>query len=171
MKRLIIIRGYPGSGKTTVGKQLERNGHGIFIDHNFILNSMVRFTENDQGIYENISDLEKAMTGKLLRDGRSVIVARGFSSDKEVKLYIELAAANQADKVHVIRLDVRHAELERRLRRPSRKDDFRPVDNASSLGAWVSDHPLRDYAGETIVDANGDIESVIRQIEEAISRA
>jgi broad-specificity NMP kinase len=73
MNQLIILRGYPGSGKTTVAKLLEREGCGVFIDHNAILTFIAGFTGNDEGIYHEIHALELAMTSKLLRDGKSAI--------------------------------------------------------------------------------------------------
>ena len=62
MQRLTIIRGYPGSGKTTIGKRLEDQKLGIFIDHNRILTFIAQFTTNDDGLYDEISQLELAMT-------------------------------------------------------------------------------------------------------------
>ena len=51
INKLIILRGYPGSGKTTVGKRLEKQGLGIFIDHNAILTFVASIAGNDTWIY------------------------------------------------------------------------------------------------------------------------
>lgn len=83
-QKLIILRGYPGSGKTTVGKLLEKKNQGVLVDHNAILTFLANIVGDDEGIYEDIHILEKAMARKLLKDKKNVIVARGFSSSDSV---------------------------------------------------------------------------------------
>lgn len=91
MKELIILRGYPGSGKATIGKILQTDGLGTFIDHNAILTFIANIVGDDNGIYDDIHKLEIALTNKLLEDGTSVIVARGFCSIASMRPYFETA--------------------------------------------------------------------------------
>lgn len=168
MKKLIILRGYPGSGKTTVGKALEKAGSGIFIDHNQILTFIVQFTENDDGIYEEISQLEQAMTRKVLDDKKSVIVARGFSSSASIQKYIDVTK-EQGATPYVIRLEVSMDNLIQRVQSPERKQDFNPTTNEEVLKNWINDNPFEDYPEELVVDANLDVETVVSRIRGFIS--
>ena len=126
MTKLTIIRGYPGSGKTTLGKMLQDNGFGVFIDHNEILTFVASIAGDDEGIYENIADLEKAMARKLLYSGKDVIVARDFSSKASVASYQEIT--QEAHAVHLIlRLEASEQVLSDRVQSPERQKDFNPT--------------------------------------------
>ena len=57
MVKLIILRGYPGSGKKTIGKALEAEGLGKFVDHNAILTFIANIVGDDEGIYDDIVNL------------------------------------------------------------------------------------------------------------------
>lgn len=162
MTKLIIIRGYPGSGKTTLGKILQDNGFGIFIDHNEILTFVASIVGDDDGIYENIADLEKAMTRKLLNSGKDVIVARGFSSQASMARYQEIAQEADAEPL-ILRLEANEQVLSTRVQSPERQKDFNPTITPSALSAWTKDNPIEDVATEQIVDANKSIDDVFNQ--------
>ncbi len=164
MTRLIILRGYPGSGKTTIGKQLAKHGHGTFIDHNAILNFVADITGDDDGIYEEIGELELAMTVKLLKKGTSVIVARGFSSQESIKKYLNKATA----EVLIIRLAANESLLAQRVQAPDRSKDFNPTITAEALTSWIKDNPLEDIEDEKIIDAAGSVDVVVEGIEKIL---
>lgn len=162
MTKLTIIRGYPGSGKTTLGKMLQDNGFGVFIDHNEILTFVASIAGDDEGIYENIADLEKAMARKLLYSGKDVIVARGFSSKASVASYQEIA--QEAHAVHLIlRLEASEQVLSERVQSPERQKDFNPTITPSALSAWIKDNPIEDIATEQVVNADKSIGEVFNQ--------
>lgn len=163
MAKLIILRGYPGSGKTTIGKTLEAEGLGRFVDHNAILTFIANITGNDDGIYEDIANLELAITRKLLQDGSSVIVARGFSSLASMKPYEDIARLLQAE-VKIIRLTVDEQQLADRVQSSERLNDFNPTVTPESLRAWVQENPLIDHSSELIVDNDGLLEETVDQI-------
>lgn len=163
MVQLIILRGYPGSGKTTIGKVLEKQGIGKFVDHNAILTFIANIAGDDNGIYDDIANLEKAITGKLLSAGKTVIVARGFSSLKSLVPYVQLAESLEVPTT-VIRLNVDLEELTQRVTSPERKADFNPTINEENLTKWINANPIIDYPNEVIVDNSQPIDKVVNSI-------
>ena len=167
MKRLIILRGYPGSGKTTVGKILASKGYGIFIDHNAILTFIASYTENDDGIYDQINQLEMSMTKKLLQDGKSVIIARGFGKRRSMEGYLE-AARLTSSEIDVVRLEVSSEKLALRVQSPNRTADFNPTKTPAALNEWMANNPLEYRDEDVVVDAGMEIEYVIQGIQKAL---
>ena len=163
INKLIILRGYPGSGKTTVGKRLEKQGLGIFIDHNAILTFVANIAGNDTGIYYEIAQLEKAICKKLLNEGSTVIVARGFSELKSIKEYEDIARANNIPW-YIFRLNVPIETLSERVQSPERKQDFNPTITIQSLINWVTQKPLQPHAAEHIIDNTNNVKTTLRNI-------
>jgi len=163
MKRLIILRGYPGSGKTTIGKILERDGLGKFIDHNSILNFITEITTDDNGIYEEINILEQAIARKLLNDNNTVIVGRGFSSRSNIQPYIELALKLGVG-YNIITLKAPIEVLEKRVISPDRKNDFISAKSKKALRIWIESNAIDDIEGENIVNVVRPINDVIDQV-------
>lgn len=167
-QKLIILRGYPGSGKTTVGKQLENRGLGKFIDHNAILTFVTKIAGNDDGIYDQIADLEIAICAKLISEGRTVIVARGFSKLSSLLPYEQIAKKAGLQSI-IIRLNVSQKELANRVTAPARKLDFNPTINEHELRKWVTNNPLESKMGEIIIDNQKPLNKVLSEIKQAIS--
>jgi shikimate kinase len=163
MTQLIILRGYPGSGKTTIGKALENQGIGKFIDHNAILTFVASISGDDNEIYDDIANLEKAIKRKLLRSGETVIVARGFSSLTSLKPYIQIAEDFGA-RVRIIRLNVNHNELLRRVASSERKEGFNPTIDTESLRKWVEKNPIASHPDEITIDNLRPIDEVTSSI-------
>lgn len=163
MQKLIILRGYPGSGKTTIGKALGSKGLGIFIDHNEILSFIAKITGDDDGIYEEISLLEQAMAAKLLTEEKSVIVARGFSSAKSMQPYLDTASIKNIP-AFIIRLEASLEILERRVVSPERKEGFNPTTEPEALKRWVSGNQLQSVPRECIVEADKDPQAIVNEI-------
>lgn len=163
MTKLIILRGYPGSGKTTIGKRLESEGLGKFIDHNAILTFIAGITGDDEGIYDEISQLELAMCKKLLAEGSNVIAARGFSSLSSMQPYGAIASELGVE-IQILRLNVDNDELLRRVQSPERRLDFNPtVDEAHALN-WMNDNPIQDHPYEILIDNSAPIDEVVDYI-------
>ena len=74
---MIIIRGYPGSGKTTAAKLLSKRTGSIFIDHN---NSdfLAGMVGDDRGIYSEIHNLELAMAKKIIEENKKMLLSQGI---------------------------------------------------------------------------------------------
>lgn len=166
--RIIIVRGYPGSGKTTVGKLLSKKLNDVFIDHNSILTFLAAITGNDEGIYTEIHNLELAMAKKLLAENKNVIVARGFSTSESIAPYQAVACMLGAD-VFVFRLHVSENNLKSRVMAEERKKDFNPTINETTLLTWIADNPLHDIKGEYRIDADKPIDEVVAQMLSIVS--
>lgn len=168
-QKMIIIRGYPGSGKTTTGRYLERRGLGTFIDHNAILNYLAGMVGgNDDGIYDEIHSLEKAMAHKLINDGKNAIVARGFGSLDSIAPYLQVADKAGVE-AYIFRLDVSESNLKQRVTSEERQGDLNTTLDAAALLRWMASHPMQPIDGERIIDANQPIESVLEQIKTTLS--
>jgi shikimate kinase len=163
MTQLIILRGYPGSGKTTIGKLLAADNIGSFIDHNAILTFLAGITGDDEGIYDEIAALELAMCRKLLAEGKDVIVARGFSSLASVKSYEDMAHTLNIP-TRILRLEVSETELMTRVQSPERQLDFNPTTDETYAADWMADHPIESHPHEIIIDNEQPIHDVITHI-------
>lgn len=163
MPELIIVRGYPGVGKTTFSKALAKQNHFTFIDHNDILNGITKYTANDNYIYKDIHSLELAMTKKLLHDGKSVIIARGFSKKSDFVPYIEYVK-NSKTKYKVVRLEISIEVLIERVKSPYRDEDFKPIKSTPGLRKWIASNPIEDYEDEVILDATQPIADMITKL-------
>jgi shikimate kinase len=167
MTKLIILRGYPGSGKTTIGKRLETEGLGKFIDHNAILTFIAGITGDDEGIYDEIADLELAMCKKLLGEGKNTIIARGFSSLASLQPY-ETITNSLGIEAKILRLSVDKDELMRRVQSHERKLDFNPTTDEAHALKWMNDNPLQDHPDEIVIDNLLPIDTVIDTIKTII---
>jgi predicted kinase len=165
--KLIVIRGYPGSGKSTLGRRLQSEGYGVFIDHNELLNRIVSMTGDSEGIYDEIVRLELAMVRKLLVSGKDVIIGRGFATEAGVDDY--LAAAEEAGASHiVIRLDASEELLAQRVKSPTRKNDYTPISTPERLHEWIQTHPMEDIGSEVCVDIARPFDQVLQEVMQAV---
>lgn len=164
MTRLIILRGHPGSGKTTIGKQLHAAGASKFIDHNAILTFIANITGDDEGIYDEIAQLELAMCRKLLSEGKSVIVARGFSSLASIGTYTNMATELGVE-AKIIRLKVGQQELINRVQSPERGLDFNPTIDESHALDWMTNNPIENHPDEVVINNERPLSEVIDSLE------
>ena len=160
-QQLIILRGYPASGKSAVGLKLQMNGKGTFLDHNYIVNAVCTMTDDDQGLYEAIRALEFEMTRKMLADGKSVIVARGFHKVSHMEPYLEIASQEQVP-VTVVRLEPAHEVLKDRV--GNRQYNTMAIQDAKALEEYIKEHPMEGLDDEHIVDTGGDPDKAVEQI-------
>lgn len=167
MKKLILIRGYPGSGKTTIGRALQNDDVGVFIDHNTILNFIAAIVGNDDGIYEEIHSLEKSMTKKLLSEADIAIVARGFSSKSRIEEYTSIAQEFSA-KVYIFTLDADISILEKRVQADERKNDFNPTVSPEALRAWIQNNELEKLKDEIKIDASSPVNKIVDEIKKLL---
>jgi len=163
MAKLIILRGYPGAGKSTIGKALQIRGVGSFIDHNAILTFVANIAGDDDGIYDDIANLELSITRKLLKNGKTAIAARGFSDLKGIKAYEDVAAELGAT-VNIFRIQVDYEELAKRVVGLERTASLNPTTNPELLEKWISENPLVDHPSEIIIDNTRSIAEVVNDV-------
>lgn len=165
--KLIIIRGYPGSGKSTLGRRLCKEGYGKFIDHNELLNKIVEFTGDDKDIYDDIVRLELALVRKLLTEGKDVIVARGFASEAGVSDYVQLAEEAGASHV-VLHLDGQEDLLAQRILSQSHKDDYTPIETPERLHVWMAEHPMEQIENEVKISISQPFDQMLKEVEQSL---
>lgn len=168
MPVLIVVRGYPSVGKTTVGRMLAHKGAGRFIDHNQIINTICSMVGDDEGIYEEIHRFELALTEKVLEDGYSAIVGRGFTKKLSLEPYRDLAKQMKA-KFVVIRLIGKLDTLKQRVRGSDRFQNQLSINSPQELMQWIERFPMEDYPGEHIIGVEKAPEHVVLEIQEVVS--
>jgi predicted kinase len=145
---LHLICGLPGSGKTTLGKQLEHDCNAVrFSPDDWLYRLGIDFY--DETGRAKVEGLQWELAQRLLRHGNDVVLENGFWSKKERDGYRAVAGAIGATtKVHF--LDVPMAELKSRIvRRNQMRDASTPEVDPSSLDDWAAmfEPPTDDELG------------------------
>jgi predicted kinase len=94
-KLVTLVRGLPGSGKTTLSKLLERPGT-IHIENDMFHMIDGKYTFK----YEVVKDAYMWIKGTVcyhLNQGDSVVVSNTFISNKTIKEYVDIAKQYNAD--------------------------------------------------------------------------
>ncbi len=90
---LTIVRGLPGSGKTTVGEALCAKTGAVLVEADqFFINQLGRY-EFDMRRIRDAHAWCEARVRALLAEGRDVVVANTFSRLREMKPYLEMGAS------------------------------------------------------------------------------
>jgi predicted kinase len=87
MSKLLVIRGIPGSGKTTLAKQFEGFFH-VEADMYFMHNGEYQFVPAD---VPKAHDWCQKQAARALERGDSVVVSNTFSRKWEIEPYAEMA--------------------------------------------------------------------------------
>ena len=90
MTTLVILRGLPGAGKTTLAMQMARQLHfkSVEADDFFYSFGVYNFDASKLGQAHTACF---ANTKQFLESGKSVVVSNTFTTEKEIKPYKELA--------------------------------------------------------------------------------
>lgn len=89
MASLTLIRGLPGSGKSTIAKRMQTsNTVHLEADMYFMLDSEYKF---DPSKLSDAHNWCQKMTSQALREGSDVIVSNTFTTAWELKFYFDLA--------------------------------------------------------------------------------
>ena len=158
MNHLIVLRGYPASGKSTVGRELEALGAGTFIDHNYLMSVVSAMAGEDDGIYAELSRLELAMARKHLSEEKSAILD-GTYATKESLMPLAALVESTLIPLVVFRLDA-PLEVLRRRNAELGEEGMAP----ELLDRWLAEHPYQPWYGEHIMEAEGDAAALARTI-------
>lgn len=96
---LFIVRGHPGSGKTTLGKEISFLNFKHFENDNFFVKDGV-YTF-DFAHHQTAKDKCFNDTKQALEQGDNVVVTNTFTTLKEIKPFIELAKKNNTQYIVV----------------------------------------------------------------------
>jgi predicted kinase len=134
---LHLICGLPGSGKTTLAKQLEHDCSAVrFSPDEWLHRLGISFyDETGRG---NVEALQWEIAQQLLQHGNDVVLENGFWSKEERDNYRNVAdAIGATTKVHS--LDVSVTELKARIVKRNRtRDAATPEIDPSSLDEWAT---------------------------------
>lgn len=147
---LHLICGLPGSGKTTLGKQLEQDSNAVrFSPDEWLYRLGIEFY--DEAARNKVERLQWELAQQLLRRGNDVALENGFWSKEERTRYRAAAyEVGATTKIHF--LDVPLAELKLRIvRRNQSRDPATPEVDPSSLDEWATmfEPPSDDEFGST----------------------
>lgn len=145
---LHLICGLPGSGKTTLGRQIEHSCSAVRLSPDEWLYRL-GIDLYDVKSRAKVECLQRELAQQLLRHGNDVVLENGFWSKEERDSYRAVADAIGAmSKVHF--LDVPMAELKTRIvRRNQTRDAATPEVDPSSLDQWATifEPPTDDELG------------------------
>jgi predicted kinase len=135
LNKLIIIRGVPGSGKTTIAKMMMKESKEPIKHYEADMFLM------EGGVYKfDVSKLGQAHnwcrsnTFKSLSEGFTVIVSNTFTTLSEMKDYIDYAKNNNIP-VEVYRTD----------------SQYKSIHNVPDATIKKMEARFQDYAGETLI--------------------
>lgn len=114
MPKLFLLCGLPGSGKTTLAKQLERDAAALRLTPDDWMDRL-RFDGYDEAARARVEALQWDIAARALTLGINVVLDFGFWSKQERDEFRARAKALGAD-AEVRFLDVPRAELLRRLK-------------------------------------------------------
>lgn len=110
MKKLIIIRGLPGSGKSTKAKELL-----LSLENSIHFEADMFHMINDEYMFDvnNLADAHKwcqSQTVFWLHKGSTVIVSNTFTTMNEMKPYFEMAKKYSAE-IEVIEMENNYGSI------------------------------------------------------------
>jgi predicted kinase len=108
---LILLRGLPGSGKSTIGEVILS---GAYVDKHDVISADDYFVDND-GIYrfessklkEAHNDCQQRCAEKMRNKFSKIVVANTFTQEWEMEIYFEMAERYRY-RVHSVIVENRH---------------------------------------------------------------
>lgn len=163
MNHLIVLRGYPASGKSTLGRELQRLGAGTFIDHNYLMKVVRAMAGEGDLIHQELNRLEMVMALQHLEKGESAILDGTYTTTASLMPLTALIEDTLTPMV-VFRLDVSRESLLRRVVTPDREEEMPEFSSPELLDRWLAEHPYQPWYGEHIISGEGNSSTVANTI-------
>ena len=163
MKRLIILRGNSGSGKTTVARALqERLGRTtMLLSQDTLRREILRVKENSK---HPTAELLQTMTRFGWDKGFETVIIEGvWSSQKNRQALKELL--QEATESHVYYFDISFEETLRRHATKPNKNDF----GESEMREWWKEKDYLGVDGEIILHEDMSKDEIVARIIDSLS--
>ena len=146
--RLVIVGGLPGSGKTTVARELAEARGGVRLSPDDWMDAL-GVSLWDQAARQRVESLQWTLTQDLVRAGATVVIEWGTWSRSE-RDSLRDGARRLGAAVELHHLDVPVDELWRRISTRNRED---PPISRSDLERWATEIEPPDADERALFDA------------------
>lgn len=109
MSKLVLIRGLPGSGKSTTAEQFAKQGYFHIEADMFFFDDLGNYRFSPEGLPLAHAFCQQVARIMLSR-GLSVVVANTFVTKKEIKPYVRMAALNRV-QLHIVECEGKYASI------------------------------------------------------------
>ena len=163
MKRLIILRGNSGSGKTTVAKSLQKRlgRHTILISQDVVRREVLRVRETEE---HPVMELIQQMAEFGWQHGWETVIIEGILHKNKYKKGLE-TLIQQADVAYVYYFDISFNETVRRHTTKPVADDY----GETEMREWWQEQDYLHVTGEQTIDehisAQATVDMLAREIE------
>ena len=161
--KLIILRGNSGSGKTTIGKELQRKigSNTLLISQDVIRREMVM-------VKDCPDNMALPMLKELLIYGRNhckTVILEGILVGEWYRSLFEQAKELYGSNIYAYYFDIPFEETIKRHKTRSQSNEF----GEEAMREWWVDKDYSEVLNETAITADKDKESIIKEILSEIS--
>lgn len=163
MKKLIILRGNSGSGKTTAAKELQAKfgANTMLISQDMVRREMLR-------VKDGADTKALPLMKELLQYGRShsdIVILEGIMYADWYKPLFELANQMYGQKnIYAYYFDLPFEETLRRHQTKPNCQEF----GAKAMQRWWREKDFSDVLNETGITSEKDLESIVEEIYSAV---
>ncbi|MDO4775223.1 MAG: kinase [Aerococcaceae bacterium] len=162
MKKLIILRGNSGSGKTTIAKELQKKfgSNTMLISQDIVRRDML-----------NVKDGENTLALSLMKElliygneHSKVVILEGIMHSQWYKPLFKLAIELYKTKVFAYYFDVPFEETLKRHQTKSNSNDF----GEKEMQRWWREKDFSDVLNEFVITSDKDKECIVNEIYDVV---
>lgn len=158
MRKLIILRGNSGSGKTTIAKELQRRfgRNTMLISQDVIRRDMLRVKDGE-------NTLALPLMKELLLYGSNhsdIVILEGIMYAHWYKSLLELAVQLYGKSIYAYYFDITFAETLKRHQTKPNCNDF----GEEEMLRWWREKDFSDVLNEISITSERDIEGIVNDI-------